>query len=243
MKLLFDFLPIVVFFVVYKLAGIYWATGAAVILAALQIVVMAALRRPIEKSQWFNLALLGGMGGLTIALHDERFIMWKPSLIDWAFAVGFGLSLLGQVPLTERMLGAQLELPRAVWRRLTVGWVMFFVISGLLNAYVAFVYQVTPASLSADQRTVYSQVAVDDAAYAKAVEDKAVTQLDIEQHAALASMAPKQRQAAYLTKLHRDLWVNFKLFGLLGLTLLFMVLQGIYVSRHLPRAPASESTA
>lgn len=243
MKLLLDFLPIAVFFAAYKFAGIYWATGVAVAVAALQIVVLRVLRRPIDKSQWFNLILLAGLGGLTIALHDDRFIMWKPSLINWAFAIAFGLSLFGRAPLTERMLGAQLVLPRRVWRRLTVGWVVFFVVSGALNAYVAFVYQVTPQSLSADQRAIYGQVASDDAAYSTAVHDKALADLGAEQHAELAALAPAARQAAYLHKLHRDIWVNFKLFGLLGLTLLFVLMQGVYVSRHLPRADPSESPA
>lgn len=244
MKLLFDFLPVIVFFAAYKWAGIYWATGAAVAVAALQIVALRVLRRPIEKTQWFNLALLAGLGGLTIALRDERFIMWKPSLINWAFAIAFGLSLFGRTPLTERMLGAQLALPRAVWRRLTVGWVLFFLLGGCLNAYVAFVYRVTPQSLDADRQVTYALVAHDDGAYASAVEGKALADLDAAQRAALTALAPAQRQAAYLHKLHQDFWVNFKLFGLLGLTLAFVLAQGVYVSRHLPPAAgASESTA
>ncbi len=242
MKLLFDFLPIIVFFAAYKWAGIYWATGAAVVVAALQIVVLRVLRRPIDKTQWFNLALLAGLGGLTIALRDERFIMWKPSLINWAFATAFGLSLFGRTSLTERVLGAQLVLPRAVWRRLTVGWVLFFVLSGALNAYVAFVYQVTPQSLDADQQAIYAQVAEDDGAYARAVEGRALPDMDATQRAALTALAPAQRRAAYLHKLHQDIWVNFKLFGLLGLTLAFVLVQGVYVSRHLPPAAGTRGS-
>jgi intracellular septation protein len=243
LKLLFDFLPIIVFFVAYKWAGIYWATGAAVVVSTLQIGVLRALRRPIDKTQWFNLALLAGLGGLTIALRDERFIMWKPSLINWAFAVAFGLSLFSQRPLTERMLGTQLALPRVVWRRLTVGWVAFFLLSGALNAYVAFVYQVTPQSLSAEQQTTYAQVATDDAAYAQVIEGKALADLDAAQRADLAGQAPAQRQAAYLHKLHQDLWVNFKLFGLMGLTLAFVLAQAVYIGRHMPRQDAAGSAA
>ena len=245
MKLLFDFLPIIVFFAAYKWAGIYWATGAAVAVAALQIVVLRVLRRPIDKTQWFNLALLAGLGGLTIALRDERFIMWKPSLINWAFAIGFGLSLFGRRPLTERMLGAQLALPRGVWRRLTVGWVLFFVLSGALNAYVAFVYQVTPQSLDADRQAIYAQVA-DGRRRLRACGRRARPWRiwTPPQRAELTALAPAQRQAAYLHKLHQDIWVNFKLFGLLGLTLLFVLAQGVYVSRHLPPDTAPrESTA
>lgn len=243
MKLLFDFLPIIVFFAVYKWAGIYWATGAAVAVSAAQIAALRVLRRPVDKTQWFNLALLAGLGGLTIALRDERFIMWKPSLINWTFGIAFALSLFGQKPLTERMLGAQLALPRAVWRRLTVGWVLFFVLSGALNAYVAFVYQVTPQSLDAPQQTIYAQVATDDGAYAQALEGRALTELDAADRAALAAQTPAQRQAAYLHKLHQDLWVNFKLFGLLGLTLAFVLAQGVYIGRYLQPASATESAA
>jgi intracellular septation protein len=242
-KLLLDFLPIVVFFAVYKWAGIYWATGAAVAVSAVQIAVLRVLRRPIDKTQWFNLALLAGLGGLTIALRDERFIMWKPSLINWAFGIAFGLSLLGQRPLTERMLGEQLVLPRAVWRRLTVGWVLFFALSGAANAYVAFVYQVTPQSLSASQQATYAQVATDDGAYAQAVEGKALADLDAADRATLAAQTPAERQAAYLHKLHQDFWVNFKLFGLLGLTLAFVLAQGLYIGRYVQPAGAARSAA
>jgi intracellular septation protein len=244
LKLLFDFLPIIVFFAAYKWAGIYWATAAAVAVAALQIVILRVLRRPIDKTQWFNLALLAGLGGLTIALRDERFIMWKPSLINWAFAVAFGLSLFSQRPLTERMLGAQLALPRGVWRRLTVGWVLFFLLSGALNVYVAFVYQVTPQSLNDGRQVTYAQVATDDGAYARAVQGKALADMDAAQRTALTALSPAERQAAYLHKLHQDIWVNFKLFGLLGLTLLFVLAQGVYLSRHLsPDTKPRESTA
>lgn len=244
MKLFFDFLPIVVFFAAYKFAGIFWATGVAVAVAAGQIIVLRALRRPVDKTQWFNLALLAALGGLTIALHDERFIMWKPSLINWAFAIAFGLSLFGRAPLTERMLGAQLVLPRPVWRRLTWAWVGFFALSGALNAYVAFGYEVTVRGLGADEQVVYRQVAIDDEAYARAVYDEPLNELSAQQRTELAALTPAARQAAYLHKLHRDLWVNFKLFGLLGMTLLFALAQGVYVSRHLsPAAEPSESAA
>jgi intracellular septation protein len=125
-----------------------------------------------------------------------------------------------------------------------VGWVLFFLLSGALNAYVAFVYQVTPASLDADRQVTYALVAEDDGAYARAVQGKALADMDAAQRAALTALAPAQRQAAYLHKLHQDIWVNFKLFGLLGLTLLFVLAQGVYLSRHLsPDTKPRESTA
>jgi intracellular septation protein len=121
--------------------------------------------------------------------------------------------------------------------------VAFFLLSGALNAYVAFVYQVTPQSLSAEQQTTYAQVATDDAAYAQVIEGKALADLDAAQRADLAGQAPAQRQAAYLHKLHQDLWVNFKLFGLMGLTLAFVLAQAVYIGRHMPRQDAAGSAA
>jgi intracellular septation protein len=35
-----------------------------------------------------------------------------------------------------------------------------------------------------------------------------------------------------------DTWVNFKLFGSIGLMLAFTVSQGLYLSRYLPDEPA-----
>jgi intracellular septation protein len=36
-------------------------------------------------------------------------------------------------------------------------------------------------------------------------------------------------------------WVNFKLYGMLGLTLLMALVQGFYIARYLPEQPRSES--
>jgi len=38
----------------------------------------------------------------------------------------------------------------------------------------------------------------------------------------------------------RDTWVNFKLFGMLGLTLVFIVLQSIYLSRFMTEPSVKE---
>lgn len=37
-----------------------------------------------------------------------------------------------------------------------------------------------------------------------------------------------------------EIWVNFKLFGLMGLTLLFALAQGFYLARHMPAEASAE---
>jgi intracellular septation protein A len=39
-----------------------------------------------------------------------------------------------------------------------------------------------------------------------------------------------------------DTWVDFKLFGLMGLTLSFMLLQGLYLARYIKEIPAKPDT-
>ncbi len=106
MKLLIDFFPILLFFIAYKLAGIYVATGVAIAAAALQVGWSWWRHRRVETMHLITLALLVVFGGLTIALQDPIFVMWKPTLVNWLFAAAFlGSQLIGQRPLIERMMG------------------------------------------------------------------------------------------------------------------------------------------
>lgn len=174
MKLFFDFLPVVLFFIAYKAFDIYVATAVAIGTSALQTLAYRIRMGRFERMHLVVLGLLVVLGGATLLLRDPLFIKWKPTLVNWAFAVVFlGSEFLRGPNLIQRMLGAQLTLPAPVWRRLNIGWVLFFLLTGAANIYVAYTF---------DEAT----------------------------------------------------WVNFKLFGLLGLTLVFVLLQGVYLSRHLP---------
>ncbi|MCK4704318.1 MAG: septation protein IspZ, partial [Gammaproteobacteria bacterium] len=106
---------------------------------------------------------------------------WKPTVLNWLFAAVFFISFfIGEKTLVERAMGNQIELPEAIWNRLNIAWVVFFIISGAANLYVAFYY-----ALDMDEKT------------------------------------------------RMDTWVDFKLFGLMGLTLIFIILQAIYLTRHM----------
>lgn len=173
MKLLYDFFPIILFFVAYKVYGIYVATTVAIIISFIQVIVHWLRFKNIDKMQLSTLLIILIMGGATLILHNELFIKWKPTVINWVFGLAFlGSHVIGDNVLVKRMLSSQVQLPDRIWRRLNLSWVIFFFLSGLLNVIVIYT-------------------------------------------------------------LSTNAWVNFKLFGLLGLTILFIIGQSFYLVRHL----------
>ncbi|MBA1324382.1 septation protein A [Pseudomonas plecoglossicida] len=181
-----DFIPLLLFFIVYKLdprplevaghsfefGGIYSATA---VLIASSLVVYGALlvrQRKLEKGQWLTLLACLLFGGLTLAFHSETFLKWKAPVVNWLFALAFaGSYFIGDRVLIKRIMGHALTLPDAIWARLNLAWICFFLICGAANLFVAFTFQ--------------------------------------------------------------DFWVDFKVFGSLGMTVIFLVAQGVYLSRHL----------
>ena len=183
-KLLFDFFPIVIFFAAYKYSGdIVTATAYLIPATLFQVAYSYWSTRKVEKMYIVTLVLVVLLGGATLVLQDKTFIQWKPSVVNWLFAVAFmGSEFIGDKNLLERMMGSQIELPKLIWRRLNYMWSSFFVFIGALNVYVAFSGN-------------YSEEA----------------------------------------------WVNFKLFGMLGLTIVFIILQGFYLARHVSPPEGSDS--
>jgi intracellular septation protein len=202
MKLLFDFLPIILFFIAFKVAdrskeaaaafatshfgfmvsgGIVGPEEAPVLLATVVVVIatlaqvawLLARGKKIDMILWVSLALVVIMGGLTIWLHSEAFIKWKPTLLYWVMAGALLVSWLGwRKNLIRTLLGEQLTLPEPIWQRLNWAWAGFFTLMGALNLWVAYHFA-TPT------------------------------------------------------------WVNFKLFGIMGMLLAFALGQGLYLSRYM----------
>jgi intracellular septation protein len=153
MRQLLEFVPIALFFIVYQMDGetlqlgqyshtidgIFSATAVLMVATALQVVVTFAMTRKLEKRLlWMLLAVLA-FGGATLAFRNEMFIQWKPTIFNWALALAFGASqFIGDRNLMERTLGAQIQLPHAVWTRLNLLWVTNFTVVGALNLVVAF---------------------------------------------------------------------------------------------------------
>jgi intracellular septation protein len=139
MKLLFDLFPVIVFFVAFKLADIYVATAAAIAATFIQVGWLKMRRKPVDTMLWASLGLIVVFGGATLALQDETFIKWKPTVLYWLFAVVLAASALFlRRNLIRTMLQAQVELPDAVWTKLNWSWVGFFAFMGAANLYVAF---------------------------------------------------------------------------------------------------------
>ncbi|AIU66451.1 septation protein A [Vibrio coralliilyticus] len=174
MKQLIDFIPLIIFFVLYKMHDIYVATGALILATAIQIIVTYALYKKVEKMQLVTFLMVAFFGGLTIFLHDDNFIKWKVTIVYMVFAIGLAVSHAIGKSAIKGMLGKEISLPDPVWAKVTWAWVVFFSICAGLNVYVAF-------------------------------------------------------------ELPLDVWVNFKVFGLLAATFGFTLLTGIYIYKHLPK--------
>lgn len=181
MQLLIDFAPIVVFFVVYKLAGMYWATAAIIVAMAIQMAIQYARERKVSNMLLISTALVAVLGGVTILLREPIFIQWKPTIVNWLFAAAFlGSDYIGKKNFVERLMGHAVQLERPIWRQLNLMWVANFAVLGAANLYV--VYNFSEAT-----------------------------------------------------------WVNFKLFGMLGLTLLMAIGQALWIaSKNSQQEPAAE---
>jgi intracellular septation protein len=168
MKLLFDFLPIVLFFATFKYAegqkdwaaqfasdhfgflvsgGIVGPNEAPVLLATLVVIAATGLQvlfllvrgKKVDMMLWISLAIVVVLGGATVWFHSETFIKWKPSVLHWFMALSLWISqMVFGKNLLKAMMGKQLELPDNVWQRLNLAWVVFFGLMGVLNLYVAF---------------------------------------------------------------------------------------------------------
>jgi len=179
MKFLFDFFPIALFFITFKFydnpqEGVYAATAVAIIATILQVFLFWLKHKRVEKMHIVTLVLITVLGGATLILKDPVFIKWKPTAVNWMFAIAFfGSQFIGENPFVKRMMAHAVELPEAVWGRLNLAWVVFFTAMGFANLYVAFNYDLTT-------------------------------------------------------------WVDFKTYGMLGLTILFVILQAVFLAKHMP---------
>lgn len=180
MKLLFDFFPIVLFFIVYKKFGIYPATAAVIVTSALQVLFYWVKYRRIDSLILITSAIVIILGGITLFAKDEMFIKWKPTVIYWVSAIVFLASqYIGKKNLIQRMLDNNINIPSAIWRRLNFSWVIFFSLLGFVNIYIIYHYST-------------------------------------------------------------DTWVNFKLIGIMGLTIAFILLQAIYLVKYIRDEPENE---
>lgn len=182
MQLLFDFFPVIAFFVTYKLTDIYVATGVLIAVVVVQTAYQWLRHRKVSAIALISGGMVLVFGGLTLWIHDEMFIKWKVTVVNWLLAAGFLLShFVGDRPFIQRMLSGNIELERASWLKLSWMWIAFFTIIGAINLYVMYTFST-------------------------------------------------------------DVWAAFKLYGTIGLTLVFALLQGFWIASKMP-ADASRSSS
>ena len=142
MKFLFDFLPVLLFFVAFKFYGIFTATAVAIGVTVLEVTYLKLRGRKVDTMLWISLGIIVVFGGATLLLHDETFIKWKPTVLYWMFAIVLAISLLAfRKNLIRSLLEPQqLALPDAAWAKLNWSWSGFFTVMGFLNLYVAYNY-------------------------------------------------------------------------------------------------------
>jgi intracellular septation protein len=141
MKQVFEFFPVLLFFAAYKLYDIYVATMVMIVATLIQVAIDLILHRKVETMRWITLALVVVMGGATIYLHDEQYLKWKLSIIEWLFGLAFlGSQFIGEKTFVERMMGKSITLPTPVWKRLNLLWAAFFTSVGFINLYVMHHY-------------------------------------------------------------------------------------------------------
>ena len=156
MKQLLELLPLVLFFGAYQMDGdtltvggwshtfdgIFSATAVLMISTALTWLVSSLLEKRNDKRlMWMTLAVLL-FGAATLILRDQRFIQWKPTVVNWVLAAVFlGSQFIGKRTVLERVLGSQLSLPRPIWTRLNVLWIGNFTLVGALNLFVAYRFE------------------------------------------------------------------------------------------------------
>jgi intracellular septation protein len=142
MNQLLEWAPLIVFFAAYKLLGIYWATGALMVIC---VVVMFAHRLTAGRYKPMHVVTAGvalALGSATLLLHDKRFIEWKPTVLLGIAAVAFlATSFIGKKPLAERMFegvfSEPLDLSLAAWRRINALWAAWFALLAAANIYIA----------------------------------------------------------------------------------------------------------
>lgn len=180
MQFFYDLLPVALFFVAYKMADIYVATAVLIVAVLAQTLISWVRHRKVSPMLLTSALLVLVFGGLTLLIHDATFIKWKPTIVNWLFAGAFLASQFMKGPtIVQRLMGEQVKLePASLWNTLNMMWVVFFLVAGALNLWVAYRYS-------------------------------------------------------------ESTWVNFKLFGLMGLTIVFALAQGMWLSRKLDQHEAA----
>ncbi len=139
MHFFYDLLPIILFFVAYKLYGIFTATIVAIVAVLAQVSLTAIRGKKPEMMQLITLGMVIVLGGATLLFKNELFIKWKPTAVYWVLGITFAITaMVSKKNLVQKMLEKNLELPEKAWSTLNTSWCGFFFLMGILNLFVVY---------------------------------------------------------------------------------------------------------
>jgi intracellular septation protein len=211
MKFLYDFFPILLFFIAYKTYDIFVATAVAIAASIVQVVGFWLKHRRFENMHLITMVLIVTLGGATLLLQERVYFMWKPTAVNWLFAIAFiGSHFIGEKTLVERMMSQAITVPQQIWKRLNVSWILFFIVMGTANLYVANFFFIAESALNEAAGFI---VELDNCG---------------------PDLSSTVQQLCEYAKIQEENWVNFKLFGMMGLTFVFVIGQAFYLARHIP---------
>ena len=189
MATLIEYIPLILFFAVYKLVDIYWATGVLVIASGIQIAFAYFKDGSVPKRHWVFFAIALVLGTMTILFRDEHFIQWKATFIYGILSLALLISrfifkknlvqkaLTGLLKSVSEKQGdsgdVSIEVPQKIWEQLNAFWIVLFAIIAALNIYVAYNFSL-------------------------------------------------------------DFWVNFKVFGLIGITFVAIIMTLVRIFPYFP---------
>ncbi|MBQ4857487.1 septation protein IspZ [Pseudoalteromonas sp. MMG007] len=184
MHALIEYIPLILFFAVFKLVDIYWATGLLMATTLIQVAYSYFKHGNVPTRQWIFFGIAAVFGSLTLVFHDEQYIKWKATIIY----AGLSLTLLVSryvlnKNLVKKALSSILEnandskleikVPEPLWNKLNLMWVAITAGIAVLNIYIAYNFSL-------------------------------------------------------------DFWVNFKVFGLMGITFVSIFATIIALYKYLP---------
>ncbi|MGF2879933.1 septation protein IspZ [Acinetobacter johnsonii] len=166
MKALLDFVPLIIFFYLYKtvdpknidhpLLQLIGSAGgvdnnnilvATTGLIISMLVVYGALffmqKFRLDKQQWIVLFMTVIFGGVTLMLSDDFYIKLKAALLNIIFSGAFLLSpYFGKErkPLIKRLFGPIFNLTDGGWKNLNFAWAAMFALMSFLHVFFAFLF-------------------------------------------------------------------------------------------------------
>jgi len=170
MKQLLEFIPLILFFAVYKLVGIREAAITLVLATIVQFIILKLKYGKIETQQKFVAGAVVFFGTLTAYFNDLEFLKWKVTIIYALFAL---VLLIAQFGFKKLLI-------QQFWKNLNLGWSGFFILCMLINIYIS----------------------------------------------------------RYLSD---DIWVDFKSFGIIGMTFVATIITGLYIYRYLPKSEQEQN--